>query len=190
MEFVHYAREFGVSNWLVSGYKGLVVRLELLDEKIGATLGHLVAFKLSILREERLKENSQASKYNKNPPKSTIEDQIQARFHDELEEIKGREKKYRTKQEIAGDEKLRQVEEKMRQEEEVLQQERMRTHIEEAQAKLLKDEEDLKARHEQLQLERAEVEKKKLKLEASNLTPVPGKTAVTSSPPGFKKSVR
>lgn len=81
MDKVHYAREFGASNWLVSGYKGLVERPELLDEKIGAKLGHLVAFKLSILREERLKETSQASKYNKNPPKSSIEDQIQARFH-------------------------------------------------------------------------------------------------------------
>ncbi|KAJ2918335.1 hypothetical protein MD484_g2143, partial [Candolleomyces efflorescens] len=190
IDLVDCAREFGVSNWLVSGFKGLVERPELLDEMIGARLGYPVAFKLSVLREERLKGTSQGVKFysNKFPQASTssieIEEKIYARFHDELEEIKEQEKKYRTTQEIEEDEKLREVEEKTRKEEEVVQQAQTRIHIEEAQAKLQKDEEDLKARQEKLHLKRAELEKKKLQLEDGNSTPAP----VRLPTPGSKKA--
>ncbi|RXW23169.1 hypothetical protein EST38_g2711 [Candolleomyces aberdarensis] len=173
LEFVEYAREFGVSDWLVLGYKELVARSETLNERIGTKLGHLAQL--------NGKYNTPSSS-SKIPPPPTTEDLIRARFRGELEEIIQREKTYRSKKEIAEDEKSRL-------EEEGVQQKQMRIQIEEAQAKLLKDEEDLKARQEQLQKERVEVEKKLLKLEASNLVPAHGNTAMTSSPPGFKKGV-
>ncbi|KAJ2924535.1 hypothetical protein H1R20_g12570, partial [Candolleomyces eurysporus] len=190
LEFVEYAREFGVSEWLVLGYKELVVRSETLNERIGTKLGHIVAFKLSIMRETRLKESQAQSNGRHNSPSSssktltppTTEDRIRARFRGELEKIIQREKEYRTKEEIAEDENSRL-------EEEGLQQKQIRIQIEEAQAKLLKDEEDLKARQEQLQRERVEVEKKLLQLEVSNLMPAHGNTAMNSSPPGFKNGV-
>ncbi|KAF6761061.1 hypothetical protein DFP72DRAFT_30944 [Ephemerocybe angulata] len=110
LELIDLAREFGISEWLVSGYKTLVEREAIIDEEVGARIGMPVASKLCILREHAEISStavytSKSIKSNSGPATIPLEGRIRAKFTEELDSIEEREKKLWTQDEKDADQR-------------------------------------------------------------------------------------